>query len=130
MNSEERSISLWERSGHDIESRRNEGTDQYLAHVVKDYFIPKLKKIKNTYPRASLITAPKTVTLKFTQNRYISFTCDWMFRLTIEWVQGRNDGLNYAVVQGLPLYYINEIVETYLGESQGTELRNKEKVSP
>jgi hypothetical protein len=121
MNLEERSISLWERSGHDIENRRNEDTDQYLAHVVNDYLIPKLEKIKNTYPRASLIIAPKSITLNFTQYRYISFTCDWMFRLTIEWVQGLNDGFNYAVVQALPLYYFNEVVESYLGELQGTE---------
>ena len=121
MNLEERSISLWDRSGHDIENRRNEDIDQYLAHVVNGYLIPKLEKIKNMYPRASLIRAPKIITLKFTQYRYISFTCDWMFRLTIEWSRGLNDGFNYAVILGLPLYDFNEIVESYLGELQGME---------
>jgi hypothetical protein len=121
MNLEERSISLWERSGHDIENRRYEDTDQYLAHVVNGYLIPKFEKIKNMYPGASLTIAPKRITLKFTQYRYISFTYDWMFRLTIEWSRGLNDGFNYAVVQGLPLYYINEIVESYLGILLGTE---------
>ena len=116
MNLGERSISLWERSGHDLENRRNEDADQYLGQVVNGYLIPKLEKIKNTYPRASLIIAPKIITLKFTQYRYISFTYDWMFRLTIEWSRGLNDGFNYAVVLGLPQYYFNEIVESYLGE--------------
>jgi hypothetical protein len=119
MNWEERSNILWEKTDQHIENISEEDMEGYLTYAIDDYLIPELEKVGTMHPNVSLIIDGKIITLRFSQNKYISFKYRRMCQFDIEWSRGVHDGFNQAAILGFPLSHFRELVEFYLSDMMG-----------